>query len=113
MLSGPRGRCRLARQHRPDLALLDARVTVLDAHGALVAVDSLSASMIAGQIEASTRRFLADLIISDATLVASGRSYPEAAKHVLAIKGRQKSVTVHALHGAELISESEKEPEQA
>jgi adenylate cyclase len=69
--------------------------------------------MVAGQIEASTRRFLADLIISDATLVASGRSYPEAAKHTLAIKGRQKSVIVHALHGAEQMSEAELEPEKA
>lgn len=68
--------------------------------------------MIAGQIEASTRRFLADLIISDATLTASGRSYPEAAKHTLAIKGRQKSVIVHALHGAEQMSEPEVETEK-
>jgi adenylate cyclase len=69
--------------------------------------------MIAGQIEASTRRFLADLIVSDATLAASGRSYPDAARHTLAIKGRQKSVTVHALHGAEQMSEPELEPEKA
>lgn len=57
--------------------------------------------MIASQIEAATRRLLADLIVSDATLVASGRSYPDAVKHTLTIKGRLKTVTVHALHGME------------
>lgn len=67
--------------------------------------------MIACQIEAATRRLLADLIVSDATLTASGRNFPEAVKHGLAIKGRLKTIVVHALHGAENRPEPELEDE--
>lgn len=55
--------------------------------------------MVATQIEASTRRLLSDLVVSDATMHAAGRSYPGAIKHMLSIKGLNTTVCVHALHG--------------
>lgn len=69
--------------------------------------------MVASQIESATRRILADLIVSEATLIAAGRRYPEAVKHILSIGGNQKPITVYALDGGEQPAETELETEHS
>ncbi|MEN5082628.1 adenylate/guanylate cyclase domain-containing protein [Bosea sp. TWI1241] len=55
--------------------------------------------MIASQLEAATRRLLADVLVSAETIKATGRSFPGLVPHRIAIKGRDAPVLVYALGG--------------
>lgn len=51
--------------------------------------------MIASQLEAATRRLLADIVVSAETVSATGRSYRDIVPHKIAVKGRDKPMQVY------------------
>ncbi len=53
--------------------------------------------MLASQLEAATRYLLADIVVSDVTLKASGRKSAVSTFHSLPINGRTKAMAVHAI----------------
>lgn len=72
--------------------------------------------MVASQLEAATRRLLADLVISNETIVATGRQYRGGVPHRLPIKGRDEPILAHAFVSApEFASgpQPEEPPDQA
>jgi adenylate cyclase len=51
--------------------------------------------MIASQLEAATRRLLADIVVSAETVSATGRSYRDTVPHKISVKGRDKPMQVY------------------
>jgi len=51
--------------------------------------------MIASQLEAATRRLLSDIVVSAETVTATGRRYRDMVPHKIAVKGRDKPMTVY------------------
>ena len=51
---------------------------------------------IAGQLEAATRRLLADIVVSNDTIKAAARQFRGAATHQIIVRGREKPLLVHA-----------------
>lgn len=55
---------------------------------------------IASQLEAATRRVLADIVVSAETVIATGRSYRGTSVHKIPIKGRDKPILAYGFGGA-------------
>jgi adenylate cyclase len=56
--------------------------------------------MIASQLEAATRRMLADVVVSEETIRATGRSYRGTIPLKITIKGREQLLTAHGFVSA-------------
>jgi adenylate cyclase len=56
--------------------------------------------MVASQLEAATRRVLADVVVSEETIRATGRSYRGTTSLKIAIKGREKPMTAFGFASA-------------
>ncbi len=69
--------------------------------------------MIAAQMEAATRRVLADIVVSEATIAATGRNFSNAAALKVPVKGRDKPMTAYGFARAPRIEDDEDEPETA
>ncbi|RDJ20911.1 hypothetical protein DWF00_28655 [Bosea caraganae] len=67
--------------------------------------------MIAAQMEAATRRVLADIVVSEATIAATGRSFSSATALKVTIKGRDKPMAAYGFARAPQIPLGEDEPE--
>ena len=66
---------------------------------------------IASQLEAATRRLLADIVVSNDTIVASARQFPGTIPHQIIVRGREQPILVHAFTAipeVEAVSKSEK-----
>jgi adenylate cyclase len=56
--------------------------------------------MIASQLEAATRRVLADIVVSAETVSATGRTYRDITAHKIPVKGRDKPMTAYGFSSA-------------
>jgi adenylate cyclase len=56
--------------------------------------------MIASQLEAATRRVLADIVVSAETVSATGRAYRDTIPHKIAVKGRDKPLLAYGFSSA-------------
>lgn len=65
--------------------------------------------MIAAQMEAATRRVLADIVVSEATIAATGRSFSSATALKVPIKGRDKPMAAFGFARAPQAPASEEE----
>jgi adenylate cyclase len=66
-------------------------------HGYMVTALGETVS-IAARLEAATKELLADCVISDVTLTASGLALPGAMPREVHTRGRDKPINVHALN---------------
>lgn len=69
--------------------------------------------MIAAQMEAATRRVLADIVVSEATIKATGRNYGNATALKVPIKGRDKPMAAHGFARAPQVAAGDEEPAAA
>lgn len=67
--------------------------------------------MVASQLEAATRRVLADVVVSDDAIRISGRSYRGTTALKIAIKGREKPLTAHGFASAPELARPEDDEE--
>ena len=65
--------------------------------------------MVASQLESATRRVLADIVVSEDTIRASGRSYAGTTALKIAIKGREKPLTAYGFASAPEIARRKRE----
>lgn len=65
--------------------------------------------MVASQLESATRRVLADIVVSEDTIRASGRSYAGTTTLKIAIKGREKPLTAYGFASAPEIARRKRE----
>lgn len=65
--------------------------------------------MVASQLESATRRVLADVVVSEDTIKASGRSYTGTTALKIAIKGREKPLTAYGFASAPEIARRKRE----
>ncbi|MGO4406918.1 adenylate/guanylate cyclase domain-containing protein [Bosea sp. RAF48] len=65
--------------------------------------------MIASQLEAATRRVLADVVVSEDTIRTTGRSYAGTVALKIAIKGREKPLTAYGFASAPEIARRKRE----
>lgn len=65
--------------------------------------------MVASQLESATRRVLADVVVSEDTIRASGRSYAGTTALKIAIKGREKPLTAYGFASAPEIARRKRE----
>ena len=65
--------------------------------------------MIASQLEAATRRVLADIVVSETTVKATGRTYRGTVSLKVAIKGRDKLMTAYGFTTAPQIAQEGEE----
>nr|WP_047581090.1 adenylate/guanylate cyclase domain-containing protein [Methylobacterium sp. ZNC0032] len=65
--------------------------------------------MVASQLESATRRVLADVVVSEDTIRASGRSYAGTTSLKIAIKGREKPLTAYGFASAPEIARRKRE----
>lgn len=65
--------------------------------------------MIASQLEAATRRVLADVVVSEDTIRTTGRSYAGTVPLKIAIKGREKPLTAYGFASAPEIARRKRE----
>ncbi|WP_306223865.1 adenylate/guanylate cyclase domain-containing protein [Bosea beijingensis] len=65
--------------------------------------------MVASQLESATRRVLADVVVSEDTIRASGRSYAGTTTLKIAIKGREKPLTAYGFASAPEIARRKRE----
>lgn len=69
--------------------------------------------MIASQLESATRRVLADVVVSEDTIRATGRSYAGTTALKIAIKGREKPLTAYGFASAPEIARRKRGDEAA
>ena len=69
--------------------------------------------MIASQLESATRRVLADVVVSEATIKATGRSYRGTTALKVTIKGREKPLTAFGFASAPELAGRDDEDEPA
>jgi adenylate cyclase len=67
--------------------------------------------MIASQLESATRRVLADLVVSEDTIRASGRGYSGTTLLKIGIKGREKPLTAYGFASAADLAERDEKDE--
>ncbi|KQK31501.1 hypothetical protein ARD30_03620 [Bosea thiooxidans] len=65
--------------------------------------------MVASQLEAATRRVLADVVVSEDTIRASGRSYAGTTALKIAIRGRERPLTAYGFASAPEIARRKRE----
>ncbi len=65
--------------------------------------------MVASQLESATRRVLADVVVSEDTIRASGRSYAGTTTLKIAIKGREKPLTAYGFASAPEVARRKRE----
>ena len=65
--------------------------------------------MVASQLESATRRVLADVVVSEDTIRASGRSYVGTTQLKIAIKGREKPLTAYGFASAPEVARRKRE----
>jgi adenylate cyclase len=69
--------------------------------------------MVASQLESATRRVLADVVVSEDTIKATGRGYRGTTTLKVSIKGRDKPLTAYGFASAPEIAKDEDEPAAA
>lgn len=69
--------------------------------------------MIASQLESATRRMLADVVVSEETIRATGRSYRGTTPLKVTIKGREQLLTAYGFASAPELASADDEPDVA